>query len=57
MNKAIEKLKRTRDLSTGMLKPLNISFESFLKFAQLKYNNEKQAQQIIDKLIEHFERN
>ena len=45
---AIQKLIENRVLTTKMLKPLNISFESFLRFSQLP---KKQAETIIDQLI------
>ncbi|MHA2279985.1 MAG: hypothetical protein ACXAC5_03790 [Promethearchaeota archaeon] len=46
---AIEELIKTRKLNTAMLKPLNISFESFLQFAQL---SDLAAEKITDKLID-----
>ena len=48
---AIAKLQNTRQLSTDLLQPLNISFELFLRFAQL---SKKQEQDIIEKLIKKF---
>lgn len=32
---AIKKLVETREITTGMLKPLNITFDSWLQYAQL----------------------
>ena len=32
---AIEQLRASRQLTTNLLKPLNISFESFLRLAQM----------------------
>ena len=51
--KALEKLKETKELSTNMLKPLNISFESFLKYAQI--GSEKKQKETIEKLIKALE--
>jgi len=45
---AIKTLKETRQLSTGMLEPLGISYESFLRFSQLP---DKKADEIISGLI------
>jgi len=50
---ALKKLKETRELSTKLLVPLNISFESFLRYAQL---SEEQQENLMDKLIENLER-
>jgi len=50
---ALKKLKETRELSTKLLVPLNISFESFLRYAQL---NDAQQEKLMDKLIENLER-
>ena len=49
---AITRLKKTRQLSTGMLKPFGISFESFLRFAQL---SDERCEQLIDQLIAKLE--
>jgi hypothetical protein len=46
---AIEELKRTKKLNTKMLKPLNIGFDTFLRFAQIKDKN--QSYEIIKQLI------
>ena len=51
---AITKLIETRTISTDLLKPLSISFESFLKFAQIK--NKAIAEHTLDRLIDYFER-
>jgi hypothetical protein len=50
--KAIAQLKETKQLTTAMLKPLNISFESFLRFAQLPSDK---CKQIIEQLIAQLE--
>ncbi len=50
---ALKKLKETRELNTKLLVPLNISFESFLRYAQL---SEEQQENLMDKLIENLER-
>jgi hypothetical protein len=49
---AIQKLKSTRQLSTGMLAPLGISFESFLQFAQLP---DAKCKELVEKLIVKLE--
>jgi hypothetical protein len=49
---AIIQLKETRDLSTGLLEPLGIGFENFLRFAQL---DKKYQDRVIDKLIKILE--
>lgn len=46
--KALETLKKTRELSTNMLKPLNITMDSFLKFAKL---SDEEADKMVDDLI------
>ncbi len=55
MNKreALDKLKSTRELSTNMLDPLGVTFEQFLRFAQL---NTKTAEKAIDLLINRTEK-
>ncbi len=50
---AVNKLKTTKQLSTEMLRPLGITFEHFLRLAQLP---KEKAEIIIDKMIEHFEK-
>lgn len=45
------KLIETRNLSTAMLEPLGISFETFLKVAQ--YNDETYSK-VMDKVIAHL---
>jgi hypothetical protein len=51
---AIEKLIKTGEITTGMLKPLGISFESWLRYAQAP----KEAQaDLVARLIDHFEAN
>jgi len=47
---AIAKFKKTKQLSTDILEPLGISFDSFLQFAQLSYNNPKKADSILKQL-------
>ncbi len=49
---ALYELKKNRKLTTAMLKPLGISFESFLRYAQLQGS---QADEIVDQLIKYFE--
>jgi hypothetical protein len=46
--KALNKLKESRVLSTDIIEPLDVLFESWLRFAQL---SDDTAQQAIDKLI------
>ena len=48
---AIKQLSETGELTTAMLKPLNISFESFLRFSQLPGEN---AKELMKKLTTHF---
>ncbi len=48
---AIERLKETRELTTDLLEPLGISFESFLRLAQ-----HPDPQAIIEKFIQILER-
>jgi hypothetical protein len=48
---AMSELSKTGNLTTDMLKPLGIRFESFLGFAQLPEEN---AREIILKLVGHF---
>lgn len=48
---AIVKLRETKELSTDLLEPLGISFESFLRFAQL---SDARANAIVDKLIASY---
>jgi len=50
---ALEKLKKTKVLTTDILEPLGISFESFLKLAQL---SSKQVKDITAKLIKNIEK-
>ena len=50
---AIAELKRTKKLNTKMLKPLNIGFDTFLRFAQIKDKN--QSYEIIKQLIRVLE--
>ena len=50
---AITKLRETKVLSTGMLKPLNISFEAFLRLSQV---SEKVANEAIEALIKGLTR-
>ena len=46
--KAVKQLNNTRILSTDLLKPLNISFESFLRLGQM---SQQQRDQAVEKLI------
>ena len=50
---AIEQLTRTKQLSTKMLKPLNIPFEAFLRLSQV---SEKTANEVIEALIKELTR-
>lgn len=45
---ALAKLKKTRVITTDMLKPLKISMDSWLKYAQL---SDEAAKKLIDKFI------
>ena len=48
---AIKKLEETNELTTGMLEPLNIDMDSFLRFAQAS----KQARErVIKQLIQYY---
>ena len=49
---ALHTLKTTRKLNTAMLKPLGVTFEQFLRFAQL---GPATTQKAIDLLIERTE--
>jgi hypothetical protein len=46
--KAVKQLNNTRVLSTDLLKPLNISFESFLRLGQM---SQKQRDAAVERLI------
>lgn len=48
---AIKRLIKTRTLTSNLLKPLNISFETFLRFSQ--FSKIDQAI-LLDKLIENL---
>ena len=48
---AVCKLMTEKELSTDILEPLNIGFESFLKYCQLP---EKTQKEIIIKLIKNY---
>lgn len=48
---AMNKLTKEKTLTTEMLKPLNITFETFLRFTQLA---KKDQDFLIDKLIKYF---
>ncbi len=49
--KAVKQLNNTRILSTDLLKPLNISFESFLKLGQMSQDQRDAAvERLIKKL-------
>jgi len=50
---AIQKLTETKCLSTDLLEPLGISFETFLKFCRL---NKKQQEESINNLIIKFQK-
>jgi len=50
---ALAKLKATGQLSTGMLEPLGISMDQFLRFAQLP---KKRTDEIVKKMIAHLEK-
>ena len=50
---ALHTLKTTRKLNTAMLKPLGVTFEQFLRFAQLGPATTELA---VDRLIERTER-
>ena len=50
---ALHTLKTTRKLNTAMLKPLGVTFEQFLRFAQLGPATTEKA---IDRLIKRTER-
>lgn len=49
---ALAKLRETCELSTGMLEPLGIGFESWLTYCQLP---DEHAKRLISKFIAHFE--
>ena len=51
--KAIQLLKEKRTLTTNMLFPLGISFDTFLQFSQLDKNK---TQKSVDWLVEHYEK-
>jgi hypothetical protein len=51
-NKALKQLKEERRLYSNMLKPLNLSFEFFLKMGQL---NPAGREKVITKVIEYLE--
>tara|TARA_B100000900_G_scaffold169739_2_gene144175 strand:- start:560 stop:739 length:180 start_codon:yes stop_codon:yes gene_type:complete len=51
-NQALQKLKDERTLYTDMLEPLNLSFEYFLRMAQL---SDKGLAKVTDRLIAHLE--
>ena len=51
-NQALQKLKDERTLYTDMLEPLGLSFEFFLRFAQL---SDKGVAKVTDRLISHFD--
>jgi hypothetical protein len=46
--KAVKQLNNTRVLSTDLLEPLNISFESFLRLGQM---SQKQRDAAVERLI------
>ena len=49
--KAVKQLNNTRILSTDLLKPLNISFESFLRLGQMSQDQRDAAvERLIKKL-------
>ena len=49
---AMKKLVETRELSTDLLEPLGIRFESFLKLAQLP---KAEADAVIEKIVKQYE--
>ena len=49
---ALNKLKETRTLSTNLLEPLHVSFEFFLRFAQL---TDEGSEKVLSLLIEKLE--
>tara|TARA_Y100001972_G_scaffold122247_1_gene167494 strand:- start:507 stop:683 length:177 start_codon:yes stop_codon:yes gene_type:complete len=51
--KALKQLKEERVLYSDMLKPLNISFEFFLRMGQLTAGG---RDKVITKLIEHLDK-
>lgn len=50
-NEAIQKLTETRELSTDLLEPLGIQFETFLRFGQLP---KQRCDALIGMLIESY---
>jgi hypothetical protein len=52
-DQALAKLKETRELSTGLLEPLGISFEAWLRFAQLP---SERCAEITEQLITKLEK-
>ena len=46
--KAVKQLNQTRTLSTDLLEPLNISFESFLRLGQM---SQEQRDSAVERLI------
>ena len=51
--KALNQLKETRQLSTALLKPLDVTFEQFLRLGQWPAERQEQA---IDRLIAREEK-
>ena len=49
---AIQKLRESKTITTEILDPLGISFESFLSFAQ---KDKETRKEIIENLIKYFE--
>lgn len=47
--KAKQILEETRELSTNLLKPLGLSFEVFLRYAQIKDKAEREK--VIDRIL------
>lgn len=45
---ALARLKQTRDLTTGLLKPLNIGFEAFLSWSRVPQDK---RETVMDQLI------
>jgi hypothetical protein len=48
---AIEQLRETKEITTGMLEPLGIKFETFLRFSQFPSSTRKS---LIAKLIDTY---
>lgn len=51
-NEAIKKLKETREITTDMLEPLDIRFETFLMYSQLEQSD---REDMVNLLIDYME--